>query len=50
MLKLFFNQRKECESMYKLVAIDLDGTLLDQYGEITKNTKKNNKKINRFRH
>ena len=26
--------------MYKLVAIDLDGTLLNSYGEITQNTKK----------
>ena len=26
--------------MYKLVAVDLDGTLLNSYGEITQNTKK----------
>lgn len=26
--------------MYKLVAIDLDGTMLNQYGEVTPNTKK----------
>ena len=26
--------------MYKLVAVDLDGTLLNQYGEITENTKR----------
>lgn len=31
--------------MYKLVAIDLDGTLLNQYGEITENTKNVIKKI-----
>ena len=26
--------------MYKLVAIDLDGTLLNSFGEVTENTKK----------
>ena len=26
--------------MYKLVAVDLDGTLLNQYGEVTENTKR----------
>ena len=26
--------------MYKLVAIDLDGTLLNSYGEVSENTKK----------
>ena len=26
--------------MYKLVAIDLDGTMLDSYGEISENTKR----------
>ena len=31
--------------MYKFVAIDLDGTLLDQYGEVTQNTKKTIKKL-----
>ena len=31
--------------MYKLVAIDLDGTMLDQYGEVTQNTKKTIKKL-----
>ena len=25
--------------MYKLVAIDLDGTLLNSYGEVSENTK-----------
>ena len=31
--------------MYKLVAIDLDGTMLNSYGMITENTKKTIKKI-----
>lgn len=31
--------------MYKLVAVDLDGTLLNNYGEVTENTKKTLKKI-----
>ncbi len=31
--------------MYKLIAIDLDGTLLNSYGEVTENTKKTLKKI-----
>lgn len=31
--------------MYKLVAIDLDGTLLNKYGEVTENTKNTIKKI-----
>ena len=26
--------------MYKLVAIDLDGTMLNSYGEVTENTKR----------
>ncbi len=26
--------------MYKLVAIDLDGTLLNSYGEVSQNTRK----------
>ena len=30
--------------MYKLVAIDLDGTMLNKYGEVTQNTKKTIKK------
>jgi len=25
--------------MYKLVAVDLDGTMLDSYGQVTENTK-----------
>ena len=25
--------------MYKLVAIDLDGTMLDSFGQVTENTK-----------
>ena len=31
--------------MYKLVAIDLDGTLLNSYGEVSENTRKALKKI-----
>lgn len=31
--------------MYKLIAIDLDGTMLNSYGEVTKNTKHTLKKI-----
>ena len=31
--------------MYKLIAIDLDGTLLNSYGVITENTKKIIKKV-----
>ena len=31
--------------MYKMVAIDLDGTLLNSYGIVTENTKKVLKKI-----
>lgn len=31
--------------MYKLVAIDLDGTMLNQYGNVTENTKNTIKKI-----
>ena len=31
--------------MYKLIAIDLDGTMLNSYGEVTPNTKKTIKKI-----
>ncbi len=31
--------------MYKLIAVDLDGTLLNQYGEVTEETKKTTKKI-----
>ena len=30
--------------MYKLVAIDLDGTLLNSYGEVSENTKNEIKK------
>ena len=30
--------------MYKLVAIDLDGTMLDSYGMVTEETKKTIKK------
>ena len=26
--------------MYKLIAIDLDGTMLDTYGEVSQNTKR----------
>ena len=26
--------------MYKLIAIDLDGTMLNSYGEVTENTKR----------
>ena len=26
--------------MYKLIAIDLDGTILDSYGEVSENTKR----------
>ena len=33
--------------MYKLVAIDLDGTLLDSYGKVSENNKKCNKKCNK---
>ena len=29
--------------MYKLVTVDLDGTLLNSYGEVTENTKEKNK-------
>lgn len=35
--------------MYKLVAIDLDGTMLNQYGIITEKTKKSNIKSTRKR-
>ena len=31
--------------MYKLVAIDLDGTMLNSYGEVTENTKNTIKKV-----
>ena len=31
--------------MYKLVAIDLDGTMLDSYGMVTEETKKTIKKV-----
>ena len=31
--------------MYKLVAIDLDGTMLNSYGEVTENTSKTIKKV-----
>ena len=31
---------KEGKIMYKLIAIDLDGTLLDSYGEVSENTKR----------
>ena len=31
--------------MYKLVAIDLDGTMLNSYGEVTENTSKTIKTI-----
>ena len=31
--------------MYKLIAVDLDGTLLNQYGELTEQTKSTTKKI-----
>ena len=34
--------------MYKLVAIDLDGTMLNQYGIITEKTKKAIKKVQDF--
>lgn len=30
--------------MYKLVTVDLDGTLLNSYGEVTENTKEKIKK------
>ena len=30
--------------MYKLIAVDLDGTMLNSYGEISKNTKESVKK------
>ena len=28
------------EKMYKLIAVDLDGTMLNSYGEVTENTKR----------
>ena len=28
------------DSMYKLVAVDLDGTMLNSYGEVSENTKR----------
>ena len=31
--------------MYKLIAIDVDGTLLNSNGEVTKNTKESLKKV-----
>ena len=31
--------------MYKLVAIDLDGTMLNQYGIVTQNTKEKIKQV-----
>ena len=31
--------------MYKLVAIDLDGTMLNSYGEVTENTKNTIQKV-----
>ena len=31
--------------MYKLVAVDLDGTMLNSYGEVTENTKNTIKKV-----
>ena len=34
-------KRKEREKkMYKMVAVDLDGTMLNSYGEVTENTKR----------
>ena len=35
--------------MYKLVAIDLDGTMLNSYGIVTENTKNVIKKVKRGR-
>ena len=34
------NTNRGVEIMYKLVAIDLDGTMLDSFGQVTENTKK----------
>ena len=31
--------------MYKMIAIDLDGTMLNSYGEVTENTSKTIKKV-----
>ena len=31
---------KEIYNMYKLIAIDLDGTLLNSFGEVSKDTRK----------
>ena len=31
--------------MYKLIAIDLDGTLLNSYGDVSKNTREALKKV-----
>ena len=35
--------------MYKLIAIDLDGTMLNSYGEVTENTKRVLNKTKRSR-
>jgi len=35
-MKWYNTKEKEREYMYKLIAIDLDGTLLNSYGEVTK--------------
>lgn len=34
--------------MYKLIAIDLDGTLLNSYGTISEKTKKQSKKLKKW--
>ena len=40
------NEKTE-DKMYKLIAIDLDGTLLNSYGEVSENTKEDTKKSRR---
>lgn len=35
-----FKEKKGTIKVYKLIAIDLDGTMLNSYGEVTENTKK----------
>ena len=39
----------EVKYMYKLVAIDLDGTMLNQYGIVTEKTKEAISKSDRFK-
>ena len=38
------NIGRKVRKMYKLVTVDLDGTLLNSYGEVTENTKEKIKK------